>query len=57
MVFQCADRQLIAMQEHGQCKVLIEETADALKDDKVFLMLLAVQKRNLNIAIIFALKR
>lgn len=45
------------MQEHGQCKVLIEETADALKDDKVFLMLLAVQKRNLNIAIIFALKR
>ena len=46
------------MHEHGkECKALIEETADALKDESVAIMLLAVQRGNLKAAISIGLKR
>jgi hypothetical protein len=46
------------MHEHGkECKGLIEETADALKDERVAIMLLAVQRENLKTAMSIGLKR
>jgi hypothetical protein len=46
------------MHEHGkECKALIEETADSLKDERVAIMLLAVQRGNLKTAMLMALKR
>jgi hypothetical protein len=40
------------MHKHGQrCTDLIEKTVDALRDDVVALMLLAVQKDNLELSI------
>ena len=43
---------------HGkECKALIEETADALKDERVAIMLLAVQRGNLKTAMSMGLKR
>jgi hypothetical protein len=45
------------MHEHGkECKALIEETADALKDERVAIMLLAVQRGNLKTAMSSAWK-
>jgi hypothetical protein len=46
------------MHEHGkECKALIEETAGALKDERVAIMLLAVQRGNLKTAMSMGLKR
>ena len=46
------------MHEHNEkCKALIEETADALKDERVAIMLLAVQRGNLKTAMSMAVKR
>ena len=46
------------MHEDGQeCKALIEETASALKDERVAIMLLAVQRGNLKIAMSMGMKR
>ena len=46
------------MNEHGkECKVLIEETADSLTDERVAIMLLAVQRGNLKVAVSMGLKR
>ena len=43
-------------QPDGSCKYLIEETAKALKDDVVALMLLAVQRSNLELSVMLAVK-
>ena len=46
------------MHEDGKdCKALIEETANALKDERVAIMLLAVQRGNLKTAMSRGLKR
>ena len=48
----------IEMQKHGQrCTGLIEMTADALSDGAVALMLVAVQRNNLELSIKQAIKR
>ncbi len=39
------------------CKNLIEETAKALKDDVVALMLVAVQRSNLELSVMLAVKQ
>ena len=45
------------MQRHGQrCAGLVEMTADALSDDVVALMLVAVQRDNLELSIKQAIK-
>ena len=44
-------------QPNGSCKSLIEETAKALKDDVVALMLLAVQRSNLELSVTLAVER
>jgi hypothetical protein len=41
----------------SRCHALLEETADALKDDVVALMLLAAQGKDLRISIKVAVKR
>ena len=41
----------------GCCKKLIEETAGALNDDVVTLMLVAVQRSNLELSVKLAVKR
>jgi hypothetical protein len=43
--------------EDGSCKGLIEETAGALNNDVVTLMLLAVQRSNLELSVSIAVKR
>ena len=54
----CIDIHPIEMQNHGQgCTGLIEMTADALSGRAVALMLVAVQKDNLEIGIKQAIKR
>ena len=46
------------MHEDGnECKALIEETADGLKDERVAIMLLAVQRGNLKTSMSIGLKR
>ena len=54
----CIDIYPIEMQGHGQrCTDLIEMTADALSGRAVALMLVAVQKDNLELGIKQAIKR
>jgi hypothetical protein len=54
----CIDIHPIEMQKHGQrCADLIEMTADALSGGAVALMLLAVQRNNLELSIKQAIKR
>lgn len=46
------------MHEPGTlCTELIKETADALNNDRVALMLIAVQRENLEMAILISLQR
>jgi hypothetical protein len=46
------------MHIHGShCGDLVEKTAAALNDDAVMLMLLAVQKNNLELSVVHAWKR
>ena len=53
----CIDIHPIEMQKHGQrCAGLIEMTADALSGGVVALMLLAVQRDNLELSIKQAIK-
>ena len=57
LVFHDADCRPAGMHRHGQrCTDLIEATADALSDSVVTLMLLAVQKDNLELNINRAVK-
>ena len=44
-------------QPETHCHSLLEETVKALNDDVVFLMLLAVQRGNLEISVNVAVKR
>ena len=44
-------------QPDGSCKNLIENTAEALKDNVVALMLLAVQRSNLELSVKLAVER
>ncbi len=44
-------------QPDGSCKNLIEETAKALKDDVVALMLVAIQRSNLELSVMLAVKQ
>ena len=54
----CIDIYPIEMQRHGQrCAGLVEMTADTLSDDVVALMLVAVQRDNLELSIKLAIKR
>ena len=54
----CIDIHPIEMQRPGQrCAGLVEMTADALRDDVVALMLVAVQRDNLELSIKQAIKR
>ena len=54
----CIDVHPIEMQRPGQrCAGLVELTADALRDDVVALMLVAVQRDNLEISMKLAIKR
>ena len=54
----CIDTHPIEMQKPGQrCTGLIETTADALSGDVVALMLVAVQRGNLELSIKLAIKR
>jgi len=41
----------------GCCKRLIEETADVLNNDVVTLMLVAVQRRNLELSVYLAVRK
>jgi hypothetical protein len=41
----------------SRCDCLVEETAAALNDDTVALMLLAVQRGNIELSVIMALNR
>ena len=43
--------------QNGKCNDLIEKTAEALNEDAVALMLLAVQKDNLKLSVKLALNR
>ena len=43
--------------QNGHCNDLIEKTAEALNEDAVALMLLAVQKDNLKLSVKLALNR
>jgi len=43
-------------QADGCCKNLIEETANALEDNVVALMLIAVQRSNLEVSVMLAVK-
>ena len=53
----CIDIDPIEMQNHGQrCAGLIEMTANTLSDDAVVLMLVAVQRDNLELSIKQAIK-
>jgi hypothetical protein len=53
----CIDIHPIEMQKHGeQCAGLIEMTADALSGGVVALMLVAVQRDNLELSIKRAIK-
>ena len=53
----CIDIHPIDMQKPGQrCAGLVEMTADALSDDVVALMLVAVQRDNLELSIKQAIK-
>jgi hypothetical protein len=42
---------------NGRCDTLIEETAGALNDDVIALMLMAVQRTNLELSVKIAVKR
>ena len=54
----CIDIHPIEMQKHGQrCTGLIEMTAGSLSGDVVALMLLAVQRDNLELSIKQAIQR
>ena len=54
----CIDIHPIEMQRHGErCTALIEMTANALSDDVVALMLVAVQRGNLELSIKQAIER
>ena len=54
----CIDIHPTGMQKHGQrCSGLIELTADALSGGVVALMLMAVQRDNLELSIKQAIKR
>ena len=54
----CIDVHPIEMQKHGErCSDLIEMTADSLSSSVVALMLVAVQKDNLELSIKQAIKR
>jgi hypothetical protein len=54
----CIDIRPAEMQKHGQrCDGLIEMTADALSDSAVALMLVAVQRDNLELSIKQAVRR
>ena len=53
----CIDTHPIEMQKHGQqCAGLIEMTANALSGNVVVLMLVAVQRYNLELSIKQAIK-
>lgn len=43
--------------KNGNCKNLIEKTAGALNDDVVTLMLVAVQRSNLELSVKLAVER
>ena len=54
----CTDIHPIEMHKHGQrCSDLIDMTANALSGDVVALMLVAVQRDNLELSIKQAIKR
>ena len=54
----CTDIHPIEMQKHGErCTGLIEMTANALSDDVVALMLVAIQRGNLELSMKQAIER
>ena len=54
----CTNASLAEMHmRNSSCKRLVEETAIALNDDTVTLMLLAVQKNSLELSVKTALRR
>jgi hypothetical protein len=58
MSWLCANVLLVEMHKPNmRCNELVEETAGALNNDAVTLMLLAVQKSNLELSVNLAVKR
>jgi hypothetical protein len=58
MSWLCANVLLVEMHKPGmRCNKLVEETAAALNDDAVALMLLAVQRSNLELSVKLAVMR
>jgi hypothetical protein len=57
-VLLCANVLLVEMHKpNAQCSGLVEETAGALNNDVVALMLLAVQRSNLELSVKMAVTR
>ena len=59
MIFRlCSNTSLPEMHKpNGCCERLIEETANALNNDVVTLMLVAVQRSNLELSVTLAVKQ
>ena len=58
MLMQCANPLVKEMQKiETRCDALLEETAEALNEDVLALMLLAVQKTDLELSIRTAVKQ
>jgi len=54
----CSNISLLEMHKpNGCCKRLIEETANVLNNDVVTLMLVAVQRMNLELSVTLAVKQ